>query len=703
MPETKHFYTDGKTLKGIDLPQYPDSAWNWITGSPEDTKDEELYSRVAAVYRVANLSADAIANVPFAVYKGKTEFDTSDDWQNKIGFLKNPRELMRLWRLSLFMTNSAYGFMEGNRAVRNMRYVKANSITPVTDKWEGLTGFKRQLGTETTEYNLNDNRIFWMWRLDHTTELLPSKNSEFRALMAAAGVLYYADYYVQNFFQRGGIRPALLQVAGVPTREEREKIETVWDKIIHGWSKYLGKVISANEMDVKVIGDGIDNVANGQIHSEKLADVAMAAGMPLSIILANSANYATAQTEYIVWFRDSVIPWVNFMEDSLNEKLFKPLGYRFEFRPEMSDKGQEEERQRAGAYRAYVASGMKPSIAAQVVGIDLPPDIEYADLDDAFVLPTQQPVNETEIPIEKEEEPEAEMEKSVTLLTIDQLRELEHWQDLAFRKLKQGKSLSFPWVSKTLPEEVASVIRERLPACKTLAEIERAFDLNMPDTPDRHLRELADALNRAVEAVEVKYSPDQPRVPAGDPEGGQWTDGGGGDEIYNAGIGFVSKVKAGTVLPDSLTNHLRKLDEPVRVIYNIKTQTWHIARTGVMTMQHGDFLIDALEGETPEYTEQIQTRGVFDITDGTMLMYDFSDQAEFIGGIGAERRTLYVIKEARRQTRPFYYKTENGETKKIVLVWDSMHDGKNIKVYGPLASLLKTSGSLDEAPDEVEA
>ena len=105
---------------------------------------------------------------------------------------------------------------------------------------------------------------------------------------------------------------------------------------------------------------------------------------------------------------------------------------------------------------------------------------------------------------------------------------MEHWQDLAFRKLKQGKSLAFPWVSKTIPEEVASVIRDRLPACKSQADIERAFDLNMPDTPDRQLRELADALNKAVEAVEVKYSPDQPRVPGGHSDGGQWTDGSGG-------------------------------------------------------------------------------------------------------------------------------------------------------------------------------
>jgi len=503
VPETKHYFTNGSTLKGIDLPQYPDSAWNWITGAPEDTSDEQLYSRVAAVYRVANLSADAIANVPFAVYEGKTEYDTSDKWQNKVGFLANPRELFRLWRLSLFMTNSAYGFMEGNRVQKNLRYVKANSITPVVDKWQGLTGFKRQVGNDNIEYSLKDNRVFWMYRLDHTTELLPSKNSEFRALMAAAGVLYYADYYVQNFFQRGGIKPALLSVTGVPTKEEREKIESVWDKIVHGWSKYLGKVISANEMDVKVIGEGIDNLTSGNLHDEKLADVAMAAGMPLSIILANSANYATAQTEYLVWFRDSVIPWASFMQDELNDKLFNPLGLRFEFRPEMSDKGQEEEAKRAGAYRAYVASGMKPSIAAQVVGIDLPTDIKYADLDDVFVPQQAQPVNKEEIPIEEAEEPEIEEQKTVTLLTIDQLRELEHWQDLAFRKLKQGKSLAFPWVSKTLPEEVASAIRERLPECKTTAEIERAFQLDRKDNEDA-LKLLADALNRAVESVEAE-------------------------------------------------------------------------------------------------------------------------------------------------------------------------------------------------------
>jgi len=305
---------------------------------------------------------------------------------------------------------------------------------------------------------------------------------------------------VQSFFQRGGIKPTMLMVKGVPTPADREKIEGVWDKIVHGWTKYLGKVFNADAIDTKVIGEGIDNLTDSSLHDAKLADIAMAAGMPLSLLLSNSANYATAKTEYTVWFRDSVIPWAWFMQGQLNEQLFKPLGLRFEFRPEMSEKGQEEEKERAGAYRAYVSSGMKPSIAAQVVGIDLPDGVEYEDLDESML--EAKPAGASDAPIE-EIEPEDDgvvvPEKSLTTLTIKQLRELELWQDLAFRKLKNGKSLDFPFVCKEVPEEIGTMIRERLPHCQNEREIEAAFHLERRD--DDALKELATALNKAVEVV----------------------------------------------------------------------------------------------------------------------------------------------------------------------------------------------------------
>lgn len=57
-------YLDG--AKSIDFPQYPVDSWNWMSGKP-NTINDDLYAKVAAVFRVANLNADAIASMPFAV------------------------------------------------------------------------------------------------------------------------------------------------------------------------------------------------------------------------------------------------------------------------------------------------------------------------------------------------------------------------------------------------------------------------------------------------------------------------------------------------------------------------------------------------------------------------------------------------------------------------------------------------------------
>ena len=86
---------------------------------------------------------------------------------------------------------------------------------------------------------------------------------------------------------------------------------------------------------------------------------------------------------------------------------------------------------------------------------------------------------------------------------MEQLRELDLWQQIAFRKLKRGDSLDFPFVCKTLDENIASRIRGQLPACKTEDDIKRAFDLQATD--DDVLLALADALNRSVDRfIEVE-------------------------------------------------------------------------------------------------------------------------------------------------------------------------------------------------------
>jgi hypothetical protein len=523
MPKDQLFYTDGASLKSIDLPQYPNEAWTWYSGQPE-MKNAELYSSVAAVYRVANMSADAVSHLPFVILnQSGDEVDSSADWQNVVGFMDNPRELLRLWRLSLFFTNTAYGFMEGNRVERNLRYLRPDTMEPVIDEDLGLVAFKRKLKSTTKRYEIYenplDNKIFWMFWRDHTTEIEASKNTEFKALMNAAGVIYYSDEHIKNFYARGGIKPALLKVNGVPTREDRDKIEKWWDRVMRGITKFLGNVIVADTMEVETIGEGVDNLKDNELYKNKIEDVALAAGIPLSLLLANSANYATAQVEKSTWFEYSVVPKAEMMADAMNELLFEPMGYQIDFKPEITNIGTQEEQERAGAFAAYVASNVKPSVAAQMLGMEVPSDYEtladpygQLDLDYYEMLERKTAANAVDMPEISEPKPpkdqvQPDLEKTPmpksapTLLTIDQLRELELWQSFAFRKMKRGESLDFPFVCKELPESVASDIREVLPDCKTERDIERAFKMDAPRRDDSGLKELAEALNKLVPVV----------------------------------------------------------------------------------------------------------------------------------------------------------------------------------------------------------
>ena len=523
---------DGESIKSIDLPQYPDEAWNWISGGPDvpgkDKQAKHYYSRVAAVYRVANMSAEAIASIPFVILDSSGEdWDKSDDWKNKIGFMPHPKELFRLWRLSLFMTCSAYGFMEGNRVIKDLRYIVPTTITPVISASAGLEAFKRSINNEVTEYKsvLDGGPIFYMHRMDHTTEIKPTKHTEFEALMSSAGILYNSDAHIKRFFERGGIKPTMLMLKGMTTKENAQKIEKLWDKVVRGFSNSLGKIFQGMDKDSGlepvVIGDGIDNLKDSAIHKQAIEDIAIAAGMPMSLLLANSANYATAQVEKATWFNNSVVPWADWMAEVLNEQLFKPMDLRFQFQPEITNEGTKEEQERAGAYAALVASNIYPETAAQMLGYELPPDMEdYSELTDQYFemltkkAEASQPtatIETPEIPEPKPPKPKPDLDKAPqpktldsepATLTIDQLGELKNWRGIAFRKLKRGDDLSFPFVAKSLDEDTAGIIRTRLPGCKTEVDIREAFDLTaQPDSKPvkSDLIAVAEALNKAVE------------------------------------------------------------------------------------------------------------------------------------------------------------------------------------------------------------
>ena len=377
----KTIITDG--VKAYDAPMNDPAAW--VIRGQDDAATIDLKTRVGVVFRARELLSNAIANLPFALVdlKSGEDVDASGDWQNIVGFLPDPFDLLRRWRLSLMDTNSAYAFREGKtNLTTGLRYLVPSSIKPKTSKETGeLIAFERDTGNGKATYSLKDNRIIYIWRLDETTELLPSEYTELRAITAAAGILYYADLWTSNYFQRGGVKPTLIAMKGAVGPTVAAESESTFDKFVRNISKLRAKVYNAEALDIKPFGDGVGDLKDSNVYEQAMQSVCAVTGIPISIFMSDAANRATADTYYYSWYKDKIVPDARLIAFQLNERLFHPMGMKLEFRAEQAEPNQEEEVSRSQAFQTYINAGISMSIAAEMMGLDLPQGVEYADLD----------------------------------------------------------------------------------------------------------------------------------------------------------------------------------------------------------------------------------------------------------------------------------------------------------------------------------
>lgn len=508
----REYYFDGQHLKGFNLPMSWDNDLGWeIYGNP--VEGDELVARTAAVSRAFELNALAAMSVPFAlVDEAGNDWDVSTDWQNRIGFLPNPRKLIRLWRKSISMTNAAYGLIERRGG---MRYIMPNTIKPDVDRKKGLVGFWRQIGGQRIYYPVG-RELVHLYRMDYDTEILPSDNTEFKSIMESAGLIYYNDIFTKEFFKRGGIKPHLLKVAGMPQKDERERIQSWFDKLMLGLTQFRSKVVNAEAMEAQPIGEGVDSFKDNVFYRQAIENIAMATGIPLSLLLSNSANMATARMEYKNWYDNSVIPMCQMMADELNDNLFRRFGLTMDIRESQTDPDQEDEVRRSTSFVNYAGVLLKNghpqalSISAQLVGLDMPPDMEYEDLDerDEERMPQQPTALQSEQPEEQDtEEPEDEQEEETKTWTpnAEQITELKTWQDIARRKVGKGQTLTLPLVAKHLPADIAGVINARLEGVTDVAGVRAAFDLTTITAQPEYKSDiiaLAEAINRLAEIGE---------------------------------------------------------------------------------------------------------------------------------------------------------------------------------------------------------
>lgn len=416
----------------------------------------EAYTQIPWLFRAVSLRADAVSKMPFRITKldaadsDDAVVDTSAAYRNAVGFFPAPAHLLWQIEAALVVWGAAYLWRSYSRAGKTtktlgVRYLTPTTVQPVIDPHRGLMGFTRHVNGQTIQATPQD--IVYLWRPDPFVEIGPPLSSPLLAALNAANVLINVDRFAAAFFERGAIRATLLTVEGNPPRTEREALKTWWQRMMSGMrNAFATEVVSAAVKPVQ-IGTGIEELGNSHLIAEKRQEIAVALGVPQTVIFSGSAaglgGGGVMSTDDRHFYDKTVVPECEWIADTLNEQLFHPAGYHLEFTPEALQLYQTEEAGLAQAFTSYVQAGLPRSLVAQMLGIELPPGWDYAALDGQAG---------GEPAAAERAEPADDAAKALAEQAFE--RDMRLWR----RKSKQRGKVA-PFTSAAIPEHVAQAVK----------------------------------------------------------------------------------------------------------------------------------------------------------------------------------------------------------------------------------------------------
>lgn len=478
----KYVFTDGrKSMSLSDLDEFMDQMAGIAEGEGDGTiVTSTAMQKVAFVYRSVRLIADAIRAAPFAITPVGSEDQYEDHltYENKLGFLPDPKRINELVARALLGPGCAYLFRVTKGAtVTDLRYVVPKTVKPVIDKREGLVGFERTVNGVTTRYP--PERFVYFWPADETVEIGPPKSSPVQAALMAAGADYYTSKFISDFFARGAIKGTLLAVKGNPTETERNRLKSWFKRTFFGGSKtaFATEIINADAIEPVKIGEGLEALNNSELTKQMREDIAVALGVPVSKLMPNVMSGlgggAAVQNADVSFYQETVMPLGEFVADTFNQQLYQPLGYTWRFLWDSLDVFQQEEKERAIAFKTYVGAGMEPGVAAMMLGIEIPDPKDVPDwYADVFSEPPQA---QQEQPMDKEQAAEYAAERE-EMQGNTRSADLDKWERFATKRFDEGhpeKALEFE--SAAIDPTLHAAICGALEAAETADEAKAVF------------------------------------------------------------------------------------------------------------------------------------------------------------------------------------------------------------------------------------
>jgi HK97 family phage portal protein len=458
-------YTATPAVKGVTMNAYD---WKHAWGQHDDDEaltEHAAYQAVSWVRRCVELRCNALSAIPVKYYRGKGTTERTWEYADLMPHLLWMTEAAaQIYGASYWLRlRNPFGFEKG------YRWLLPSTITPKYDAMKGLTHFERRVNGEAQQLEVADIVYVWAPKLDG--EIGPGKGWV-SGILTESGIATYMNKFASEFFQRGAMPGTLLSVEGNPSRDELDRLEQWWRRMLQGVKRAWETVAVKATVKPVVIGYPTKDLAMPQLLQAVRQQICVAAGVPQTM-LEDAANFATASEHHQAFYSETVVPSATIIQATLNRQIFEPAGLRMVLDWQSLDIFQEDEAERAAALAQMTTAGVPLDLAMEMLGMELPNEMTYDDLRKRLEEDKEKgraqalEIAGAQRPSEGEQPPSAEQR--------GQREELRRWQRKALKALREGKGAAVDFDTDVLGLEDQATIRERLSAATSEEEVKGAF------------------------------------------------------------------------------------------------------------------------------------------------------------------------------------------------------------------------------------
>ena len=361
--------------------------------------ESDAFQRVPLAYRALRIRCDSIARVPAYLYRGDSEepLDIKRDWpyQSTIPF----ERLIWLSEASLLLKGAAYfvRLLNTGGSELGLQYLNPFTVEQKMRKVEGemqLTFTQRIPETGQTfpagGYWTRDE-MFYMRQYSPKDDTGPGVPAMAVALQNAL-LQHYVTQFAVNFFKAGAMPITVLNVPTGTNIAEKERVQGIFTKMIQGIQNAFRVVAVSSEVKPTILTPELKSLDLDKLNEHSVENVSYAFDIPKTVLTADSANYATAETEMKQFIEHTIAPRAAYFQDEING-LLEESGYRIELVPDEMHEMQKDEMQRANGFKLLCDGGMPPASAAEIMGLELPSGFDtWEDLFKQFEESKPKPV-----------------------------------------------------------------------------------------------------------------------------------------------------------------------------------------------------------------------------------------------------------------------------------------------------------------------